>query len=354
MTFNRGWLAGFAMLAASAVYAEPATLTLASWGGAYGKSQQKAFVDDYMKETGNKVLVEDYSGGLAQIRSQVKTGNVMWDVVDLELQDAIRACDEGLLEPLDPNWLAPAADGTPASQDYEEDAITKCAVGSLSIGYIIAYNDTKFAGQKPSTVADFFDLKKFPGKRGMKKSPRATMEWALMADGVAPGELYKELGTPQGVDRAFRKLDEIKDSIIWWEAGAQPPQLLSSGEVVMSTAYNGRIYDAVMVDKQPFKLIWDGQIQFPEMFGIVAGTKNLEAAKQLVAAGTKPKVLADQTQYISYGPLRKSALQFVDPSVRPFLPTAPENMRTAVHLDAEWWADHLDGLNQKFSTWLGK
>ncbi len=354
MVSVKGLLAVSALFAATAVAAEPATLTLASWGGAYGKSQQEAFINEHMARTGDKVLVEDYSGGLAQVRSQVKTGKVTWDVVDLELQDAIRACDEGLLEPFDPAWLAPAPDGTPAVQDYEKGALTKCAVGSLSIGYIIAYNDSKFAGDKPSSVADFFDLKKFPGKRGMKKSPRATLEWALMADGVAPADVYEVLSTPAGIDRALRKLDQIKDSIVWWEAGAQPPQLLASGEVAMSTAYNGRIYDAVTVDKQPFKLIWDGQIQFPEMFGIVAGTRNLEAAKRLVVAGTMPKVLAAQTKYVSYGPLRKSALQFVDPEVRPYLPTTPENTRSAVRLDAEWWADHLDELNQKFAVWLAK
>ncbi|MCL4181997.1 MAG: ABC transporter substrate-binding protein [Burkholderiaceae bacterium] len=327
-------------------------MTLVTWGGAYKASQQEAFVKPFIAKTGHKVLIEDYSGGLAQIRAQVKTGKVTWDVVDLELQDALRACDEGLLERIDAKDLEPSSDGTTAANDYMSGAIDGCTVGNNMWANVVAYDSTKFSGAAPKTIADFFDVKKFPGKRGMKKSPKANLEWALIADGVPPGEIYKVLGTPAGIDRAFRKLDTIKPYVVWWEAGAQAPQLLADGEVVMTSAYNGRIEDAIGREKKPFVIIWDGQIPVFETFGIVKGTKNLATAREFVRFATTPRALADMAKQIPYGPLRKSALALMAPDVRSRLPSTPENMKTAIPINAVWWADNLDDLNQRFSVWL--
>ena len=109
-------------------------------------------------------------------------------------------------------------------------------------------------------ITDFFDLAKFPGKRGLRKDPKANLEMALAADGVAPADIYDVLGTPECVDRAFAKLGTIKVDTVWWEAGAQPPQLLADGEVAMTTAYNGRIFNAVAAEGKPFGIVWDSQI----------------------------------------------------------------------------------------------
>ncbi|MFC6520925.1 extracellular solute-binding protein [Undibacterium arcticum] len=204
MTFTLKILASAMVLAAVVPPATANPITMATWGGAYGKSQQETFVKDFMQKTGVKVLIEDYSGGLAQIRSQVKSGNVTWDVVDLEMQDAVRACDEGLLERMDASILTASRDGTSVADDFVKGAITKCAVGSLTWANIIAYNDTRFNGAKPSSVKDFFDLKKFPGKRGMKKAARANLELALLADGVPTADVYKVLGAPGGIGRALK------------------------------------------------------------------------------------------------------------------------------------------------------
>lgn len=345
------------LLAVAGVMLSPARageITLVTWGGAYKTSQQEAFVKPFIAKTGHKVKVDDYSGGLAQIRAQVKTNNVTWDVVDLELQDALRACDEGLLESVDPKELAPGADGSSAANDYVGGAVNACTVGSVMWANVVAYDSTKFTGAVPRTIADFFDTKKFPGKRGMRKGPKANLEWALIADGVPPADVYKVLGTPAGIDRAFKKLDALKPHIVWWAAGAQAPQLLADGEVVMTSAFNGRIQDAVARDKKPFKIIWDGQIPVFETFGIVKGSKNLATAKEFVRFATAPQALADQTKHIAYGPLRKSALALVDGSVKPHLPSTPENMTTAIPINAVWWADNLDDLNQRFSVWLSK
>lgn len=211
---------------------------------AYTQSQIKAYHRPWEKLTGNKVNSEDYNGGLAEIRAQVLAGNVTWDVIDVETRDAVRGCDEGLLETIDPSTLPPAPDGTPATEDFIDGTLIECAVASIVWSTIIAYDTTNpvFKDEKPKTINDLFDTKKFPGRRALRKVPALNLEWALMADGVPNDKIYETLSTPAGVDRAFAKLDTIKDDLLWWEAGAQPPQMLADGEAIMVSAYNGRIF----------------------------------------------------------------------------------------------------------------
>ena len=151
-------------------------------------------------------------------------------------------------------------------------ALTECGVGTLFYSTIYAYNLKQFPGAKPSTIGDFFDLEKFPGRRGMRRTPHVNLEFALMADGVPLQRVYAVLDTQEGLDRAFRKLDSIKDHIVWWEAGAQPPQMLADGEVAMTTAYNGRIFNAQVLENQPFAIVWDGQLLDMGQMVIVSGT----------------------------------------------------------------------------------
>ena len=264
-------------------------ITVTSYGGAYGKSQIEAVHKPFTAKTGVKVLSEDYNGGLAEVRAQVTTGNVKWDVVDVELAESLRGCDEGLFEKFDASTLPKGDDG----------------------------------------------------------------EWALMADGVAPADVYKVLATPAGVERAFKKLDTIKSQIVWWNAGAQPPQLLASGEVVMTTVYHGRIYDANPKVGKNFADVWDGQIIVPNLYVVVKGSKNVKAAMDYVRFATSTKPLAEQTKFIPYAPTRKSSLKLVDEKTKAWLPGSAHGGR-GFQTDAMWWADHADELNQKFAAWLAK
>ena len=336
------------------------TLTVVSWGGAYEQASRKAVLEPFTAEKGIDVAIEVYNGGLAQIRAQVETGNVYWDVVDLERADAVRACDEGLLEFVDLEDLAPAPDGAPPADDYPPEAVTECGGGLLYYSTVVAYNADVLSGARPRVIGDFFDLARFPGRRGMRRSPLVNLEFALLGDGVPVSDVYATLATVEGVARAFRKLDSIKESIVWWEAGAQPPQMLADREVSMSTAYNGRIFNAQVLENQPLEILWDGQVLDSGMLGIVAGTARLDAALELVRFASRPDVEAAISRYISYGPVRRSAAQFVSThretgiDMRPHLPTSPENVRGALHNDWEWWSDHADDMNERFSAWLAR
>ncbi|MEM1383439.1 MAG: polyamine ABC transporter substrate-binding protein [Pseudomonadota bacterium] len=336
------------------------SITVVSWGGAYTKSQVEAYHKPFVSKTGINIVSEDYNGGLAEVKAQVEAGNVTWDIVDLELSDAVRGCDEGLFEVIDPSVLPPGADGTPAEDDFIEGTITECGIGTIVWSTIFAY-DTSKMDSGPTTIADFFDLEKFPGKRGIRKSPKANLEMALMADGVPAGEVYEVLSSPEGVDRAFAKLDTIKDSVVWWEAGAQPPQLLADGEVAMTTAYNGRIFNAFAAEEKPFNIVWDGQVWDLDLWAIPKGTPNKEAALKFMLFSTETEQLAAQASWISYGPARKSSSPLVaaynskpDLKMAPHMPTAPENFENALQNDFEFWADNQDELNERFNAWLAQ
>ena len=334
------------------------SLTVVSWGGSYARACEKAFHEPFTAESGIEIRLEDYNGGLAQIRVQVETGNVHWDVVDMEMADAVRACDEGLLEPIDVGDLPAGADGTPAARDFYPGTVTECGVGTLFYSTICAYNLEQFPGTKPSTIADFFDLEKYPGRRGMRRTPQVNLEFALMADGVRLDQVYATLKTQEGLDRAFRKLDSIKDHIVWWEAGAQPPQMLADGEVTMSTAYNGRIFNAQVLENQPFVIVWDGQLLDIGQLVIVAGSPNLQAARKFLSFATTVRSLVAVGRHISYSPARQSGTPLISThletgvDMKPHMPTSPENAARGLQYDWEWWSDHIDEMNLRFIAWL--
>ena len=335
-------------------------ITVVSWGGSYARACQKAQHEPFTAETGVEIRLEAYNGGLAEIRAQVESGRVHWDLVDLEIADAARGCDEGLLEPVSADDLDPAPDGTAAVDDFYPDMLTECGVGMLFYSTVYAYNPTHIDGPKPATIQDFFDAEKFPGRRGMRRSPLANLEFALMADGVPLDQVYATLDTPEGVERAFRKLDTIKDHIVWWEAGAQPPQMLADGEVVMSTAYNGRIFNAQVLESQPFVIVWDGQVLDRAVLSIVAGTPRLGLARQFLAFATRTESLAGIGRYIAYSPARKSGTALIGThletgvDMRPHMPNSPENAARALIHDWQWWRDRGDEMNERFSAWLAR
>ena len=341
-------------LAISATARAAESLTIVSWGGAYTHSQVKAYHEPFEKMSGVKIHSEDYNGGLAQVKAQVDSGNVTWDVVDLELSDAVRGCDEGLLETIDHGILPPAPDGTPATSDFIPGTLTECAVGEIVWSTVVAFDRGKFPEGWPRSIRDFFNVVKFPGKRGLRKSPRVNLEWALMADGVPVGQVYEVLATKEGVDRAFKVLDRIKNHVVWWEAGAQPPQLLADGEVAMTSAYNGRLYNAIFKERKPFEIIWEGQVWDIDLWGIVKGTRNLSTALEFVKFSTDTQRLADQARYISYGPVRRSSMAKVDKRMKPHLPTSPDNFARSLQNDFEWWANNQQEMDERFSTWLAK
>jgi putative spermidine/putrescine transport system substrate-binding protein len=346
-------------LSSAAFAAQAAELTVMSWGGAYEASQIEAYNKPFaaMKGVTVNMVAADNPG--TPIAAMVEANNVTIDVADVELSDAVRLCDEGKLEVIDHAALPAGVDGTPAADDFVAGALaSECAVANIVWSTVVSYDSSKVTGV--TSIADFFDTAKFPGKRGLRKSAKANLEMALMADGVPAAEVYSLLETEEGVARAFAKLDTIKADVVWWEAGAQPPQLLADGEVVMTTGYNGRIFNAAIGEGKPFTILWDGQIMDFDLFVIPKGAPNKDLAMEYVAFATDSQRLADQAKYISYGPARKSSAPLVGlyqdgkTEMAPHMPTSPEALKNALTNDFEFWADRDVELSEKFNAWLLK
>ncbi|MDH5798963.1 MAG: extracellular solute-binding protein, partial [Paracoccaceae bacterium] len=220
-------------------------MTFVSWGGAYQKSQINAYVEPYQALNPGVSAVWDESSAeaVAKLRAMNEAGNVTWDVVDVVAADAMRLCDEGLAIEIDADeQLAPAPDGTSASDDFGDLMVSDCFIPQIVYSTTFGYRTDLVGDTPPTSVCDVFDLAAYPGKRALEKRPINNVEWALYCDGVAKEDIYDVLSTEEGQERALAKLDTIKDSVIWWSAGADTPQLLADGEVVMGSTYNGRLF----------------------------------------------------------------------------------------------------------------
>ncbi|MBZ9864493.1 ABC transporter substrate-binding protein [Mesorhizobium sp. CA15] len=333
------------MTIAGAAFADE--LSIMASGGAWQDAQRKAWFEPFSKETGTKILEQEYLGDLGKVKAMVETGNVPIDLVTVETATVLQGCDAGILERLDYSKIGPR-------DKFIEGSALDCGVGLDAYGDILAYDPTVLK-EAPTSVLDLFDTTKFPGKRAMRKFPAQNLEWALMADGVAPAEVYKVLATPEGVDRAFKKLDTIKKDIVWWDAGAQPAQLLASREVVMTTAWNGRIQNAIDTDKKPFKIVWNNQILEYDMISIPKGARNPELAYKYLAYISKPENNAKLASYITYGPVRTDAASFVATDALPKLPNAPDHLAGAYLVaDTEFWGDYGEDLVKRFNAWLAQ
>ena len=343
-------LSAVAMLTLGATAGQTDDLTAVSFGGAYGAAQKLHMVDPYIEATGNNVLFEDYSGGIAEIKAQVEAGNIQWDVVDIEVIDLERACSEGLLEVIPRDILPPGDDGVPAEEDFFAEALAnECGVGVIFWTIIYAYNTETIEGGVPGTIADFFDTETFPGKRALRKRPQVNLEWALIADGVPRDEVYDLLATDEGQARAFAKLDTIRDDLVWYESWSQAPQLLNDGGAVLVQSANGRIFKDIQDHGRPFVMVWDSHVFDLDVWAITKGTPNLDLALDFVkfATGTVP---LSGMQDVAYGPTRRSAAALVDPAVVNDLPTA--HIDKGLKADGIFWADYGESLGEKFNEWL--
>jgi len=356
----RGILSLAALLAAAAPAAadNDETLTVVTWGGAYEDSQWAAYFEPFAEATGVEVETVRYDGSLRALREHLQSGAATWDVIDLIRADAQAACEAGLLQRIDPAILQPAPDGTPPREDFIAGAIQPCSITQLVFSTVIAYDNRAFPGEKPRSIEDFFNVERFPGKRALRKAPVGLFEWALMAYGVPRVQLYDLLSTQRGFQLAFRKLNGIRDQLVWWQGGQEPVDLLTSGKVAMASGYNGRFFHAQVVEGAPISVIWDGQLLDYNAWAIPKGADDAELARDFIAFATSTKRLADQANRISYGPARESAQRrvglHVDTGVPmpPHLPTAERHMENAIRRDHTWYAQTVELRQRRFEQWL--
>ena len=346
---NKHWLttiAGAAVMVClgGQALAQSRDLNIVSWGGAYQDGQKEVFFKPF-NATGTKLTDESWDGGLGVLRTKIKGGNNTWDVVQVEADELEVGCDEGLYEVLDASKIGGAG-------RYLPGAVHACGVGAIIYNLILAYDGDKLK-TAPSSWSDFFDTKKYPGKRSIRNGAKWNLEVALIADGVSSKEVYKVLRTPEGLERAFKKLDTIKGDLVFWKSGAQPPQMLAAGDVVMTTAYNGRITAANEKDKKNFRMVWKDTPYTMDSWVIMKGTAQKPNAEKLLEFLGRPENQAKLPKYVRYGVTAAAAGPMIDKSLLSDLPTNPDNLKQAFAEDVKFWIDNGDKLAERWTRWSG-
>jgi putative spermidine/putrescine transport system substrate-binding protein len=332
--------AAAAALVAAGPAAAEGTITIASWGGAYQDAQRKAWFEPTAEALGITIK-EDTTSGIADVRAQVMSGAVTWDLVQQGMNTCILLEQEGRLDRVGLENMD--VDGVP------DNVKSEFYIGNLVYGTVLGWRKDAWDGKEPSGWADFYDFEEFPGPRSMRRSPLYNLEAALIADGVPPEEVY-----PIDVDRAFAKLEELKPHIVsWWPSGAASAQMVVDGEVDMIGLWNGRIQTAIDAGA-PYEYTFDQQLLITDCWLIPKGAPNADLAREALAHMMKPEIQARLPLYINYAPANLDAYEtdVIPEDVLATLPTAPQNRETAIPFNSKWWADNLDEVTRRFDLFI--
>jgi putative spermidine/putrescine transport system substrate-binding protein len=336
--------------------AEEKTLSIGTWGGFYEKAQQQALFMPFTQKTGIKITTVPYNGGIEILKQ-----NDVPDLVSMDEADALIACNEGLLISRDyRGMVAPAPNGGAIDKDFLPQTFSPCSVAQVTFSTVIAYNLEAFPQTKPQTISDFFDLDRFPGKRGLHKNPNAILEWALMARGVPNNQVYDLLSTQRGLRLALEKLNTIRQEIVWWDTPDEPAEMLMRGDIVMTSGYNGRIF-AAQAQQAPVIILWDGQLIEFETW-VITGKQDKQNphAREFIRFATTAEAQARLTEYIPYGPTRRGAYERLGKHsehnfhMADHLPTATHHLAGALFKDSEWLANTASLRQRAFDAWLAE
>jgi len=317
---------------------KPAQIVINDSGGDMQKAMRNIFYGEFEKRNGVKV-VNTSPPDLGKLKAMVDSGNVEWAVTEISGEDALRAEQSGLLEPLDLKIIDLSK--FPQHLQNRKFVFPK-SVYSTVMGY---RTDMFKEPNVPKTWADFWNVQRFPGPRAMQNSPVDNLEFALLADGVPLDKLY-----PLDVDRAFRKMDAIKKNVaVWWTTGAQSAQVLIDKEVVMGTAWNGRYYNLIK-DGAPIVIEWNGGAIKESAFAIPKGAKDAVWGQRFLAVAADAQMQGQYANVIGYPGLNLEAIKYTDPKIAPYLPTT--YLTKQFWTDLNWWNENGAKVKERWARWI--
>jgi putative spermidine/putrescine transport system substrate-binding protein len=323
-------------------------ITFAGSGGVVAEYTKKIYNVPFTKETGIKIKrVGTEAKRLVQLEAMVKSGNVIWNAMEVSASDYPIAVKKGLLEPINYDLVDP-------EKKLPEEARRKYGVVYAAWTHMLAVRTDKMpAGKKMKNWADFWNVKEFPGPRSLRARPQDNLEFALLADGVAKEDLYKALSTKEGVDRAFAKLDEIKPHIVtWWKSGAQSVQLLSDGEVHFGTSYNGRI-KKIAESGVPAEIVWNGGAVHFSSVSIPKGAKHQKESHMFARFRTlNAGAMQEYVKEVAYPGFAPGLYNGLDSKIAQSLPTSPKNFAAQYTADEDFWGDNIDAIQERWIEWL--
>jgi len=322
-------------------------LTVALFTSPLAEVQKKGVIEPFRQETGMDVLADNRGWGIGAVRAKIEGGGGVWDLVTVEDSEALLGCDEGFFAKIDKSKI-------PVLKDLDlVDKRFQCAIPFIFYGTVLGYNKNTIK-EEPTSWADMWNLKKWPGRRGMNKTPIDALEIALLADGVPRDQVYDVLSKPEGVDRAFKKLNEIKPNIIWWQNPGQSRQMLVSGEVIMSVTYDNGIRFFNKTQGTNFGLVRKDAITHVNYWAIAATSKHVENAYKFLNYASSAKAQAAVTNGLAISTPNRNAMEYVDADLKPYLTANPEYLKVALPVNAEFWLNNYDAISQRFDTWLAE
>lgn len=327
--------------------AQDREIAIATWSGFYGTAQEAAIFKPFTRATGIGVRIVSYDGDLGGLSSK---GGAPWTAVDMERGALDVACAEGRVKRID----AAALLGAAAKDDFIPGTRHLCGIASVVWTQAVAFDGLLFKEKKPTTLGDFFDLVRFPGKRGLSVSAVGTLEMALLADGVPRDDVYDILRRPGGVDRALAKLNTLKGAVAFWQGGDEAGALLDEGKVVMTTAYPGHFLRPREGARRPVGLMRAQQLWRAAYWAIPRNAPSEAASHRFISFATDPTRLADLATRTWFGPARGSGLDAVPVNARAEMPTVRRHFHDALQIDAGFWKDVGDDVEAAYAAWRRK
>ena len=319
-------------------------LRIVNNGGALGDAERGAFYTPFAKAAGVEIVEDNFNQELAKVRAQIDTKNLQWDVVSVTNINEATGCEEGLFEKID--WSKHI---DPKTLEAAGGAL-QCGVPYFLVSGGLTYDAARIK-DPPKPWAAFWDVKRWPGKRGMLYRAEQTLEISLIADGVEPSKAMTVLAGPGGIERAFKKLEELRPNIHWWKGGAESMQLLASGEVAMVYAWNGRVAAANAADKRDFRMVFDaGHVSGIQYYAIMKGSPRLKEAIEFIKYALSAPAQAEMTRLINYAPANSEAMKLVPEAAKRTLPPSDPS-RVSLQggkLYIDFWLQNGDTLLQRF------
>jgi putative spermidine/putrescine transport system substrate-binding protein len=321
-------------------------LVICSWGGSLEKAQREAYFDPFEKATGIKVITANPPNA-AKIKAMVESGNMEWDIV-IASYGILGAClKQNLVEQIDYKYF----DKKTLDEIYPEAKQPQC-VGAYYFSIVPAYNtDVYSKSNHPRSWAEFWDVKKFPGPRSLydlSVSGASSWEFALLADGVPMDQLYNN----PDLDRAFKKLSEIKPHVTkWWKMGQEPGQLLSDKEVVLSSAYDGRIQK---LNEEGAHVNYDfnqGMLWLEYLF-IPRKAPNYDNALKFMAFYCDADRQAYFSKIFPYGPINRKAFEALPSERARILPSYPDNRQKQFLMGGKWYMENMTKVIERWNSWI--
>ena len=334
-----------ALLAVGSAAAGARDLTVVARGDTLPAALTEAYLRPFSEVTGLAASAVAWEGGIDAMRDQLKAADNTWDLILTDSDELVTGCSDGIFEKTD--WSAVGG-----RNHYQPWGVTDCGVGAMVTNVVLAWDKDKFPATP--TWADFWDVAKYPGKRGLRKNERGALEIALLADGVAPADIYKTLASKDGVDRAFQKLDQLRPYIVWWHNGAEAAKILGSGDVLMTSAPSGAITTAARTDGRNFGIQWTASLYDVLSWTIAKGSPDLRVAQQFLYFIGMPAIQARLARQNGLVGPAKGLNEALPPELQAISPTNPPNMAAALRIDTGFWHDNQAKLRPRFDTWLGK